>query len=92
MKRLLAILLVLNVSSATAMTDFQCVNDCTAAGYQYGLCQSRCSTDNDSKKEPPQNADPWNDAKKQKQTDYQCVSACTAKGYQYQLCESKCSY
>lgn len=24
-------------------TDFQCVNNCSAAGYQYALCQSKCS-------------------------------------------------
>ena len=24
-------------------TDFRCLSDCTAKGYQYQLCQSRCS-------------------------------------------------
>lgn len=92
MKRLLACLLLLNLSSAFAMTDYQCVNDCTKAGYQYGLCQSRCSTAPDPQETLPQNPDPWNDAQTHKQTDYQCVNDCTAKGYQYQLCQSKCSY
>ncbi len=24
-------------------TDYQCVNNCTASGYQYALCNSKCS-------------------------------------------------
>ena len=28
---------------AFAMTDYGCVSKCTAAGYQWGLCNSQCS-------------------------------------------------
>lgn len=27
----------------TKQTDYQCFQSCTQAGYQYGLCQSKCS-------------------------------------------------
>jgi hypothetical protein len=33
-----------NVTGVTQQRqDFQCFQNCTQAGYQYGLCQSRCS-------------------------------------------------
>ena len=93
MKRLLACLLLFNLSGAFAVTDYQCVNDCTARGHQYQFCTSQCSTGEAQPPQTlPQNPDPWNDAQKHTQTDYQCMNACTAKGYQYQLCQSKCSY
>jgi hypothetical protein len=66
-----------------AGTDFSCVNDCTAKGYMYGLCQQRCSFgSNDSTFELP----------KPKQTDFQCVNQCTSQGMMYQLCQERCSY
>lgn len=30
-------------ATAVKQTDFQCMNNCTASGYQYGLCQSKCT-------------------------------------------------
>ena len=88
---LLLILLIAPISaSAFQQTDYQCVNQCTSAGNQYGLCVARCSWDNSQQQQQQQ--EPTYQAPKIKQTDYQCVSNCTNKGYQYGLCVDRCSY
>jgi hypothetical protein len=69
-------------TSSPAVTDYQCLNDCTAAGYMYQLCQSRCSY------EPsPNYGEPSSN-----RTDYQCLNDCTAKGHQYAYCKQACAY
>jgi len=86
----LLLVLLFAASDASALTDYKCVNDCTAQGLQYGLCQSRCTTTN--------NQNGYNNQQQQnrviqpKRTDYQCVSNCTQAGYMYNLCVDKCSY
>jgi len=42
-KLILAALLAMASLDAIAMTDYMCVNDCIAKGYQYGLCVKMCS-------------------------------------------------
>jgi hypothetical protein len=67
-------------------TDFNCVNNCTRQGYQYALCQSKCSYPDPGVAQPPA----FNGGVHG--TDFQCVSRCTSSGYQYQLCMNRCSY
>lgn len=67
-----------------ASTDYQCVSDCSQKGYQYQLCVSKCSFDN--------NYQTFGNSNLTKQTDYQCVNQCSQKGYQYGYCQSICSY
>lgn len=74
---------------AFPQTDFQCVNNCTAQGNQYGLCQARCTWDSSPQQEQQQ---PVYQAPQMKQTDFQCVNKCTSAGYQYGLCMDRCSY
>lgn len=70
----------------TLGTDFNCVNDCTRQGYQYALCQSKCSyPDPGAVRAPAFNGGMHG-------TDFQCVNKCTSSGYQYQLCVNRCSY
>lgn len=71
---------------AFPQTDYQCVNNCTAQGNQYGLCKARCTWDNSPQPQPTYQAPQI------KQTDYQCVNKCTSAGYQYGLCVDRCSY
>lgn len=78
--RMLIVLLLF--SSAAQALDFKCFEDCTAKGYQYGLCQSRC--DEQPKPEPVTYQTP-------KQTDFLCVNDCTGAGYSLLLCQNKCS-
>lgn len=66
-------------SPAHAITDYQCVNDCTQRGYLYSVCVSQCSTDDDRRQPGPH------------QTDYQCVNDCTSQGYLYSVCVDRCS-
>lgn len=68
-----------------AQTDYQCVSDCTSKGYQYNLCNNKCSFNED-------NSFTLKPLEQQKQTDYQCVTDCTNKGYQYNLCTERCSF
>lgn len=70
----------------TLGTDFRCVNDCTSKGYQYALCQSKCSYPDPIVARPPTNYAGIHG------TDFQCVGNCTRNGYQYQLCLNRCSY
>lgn len=90
-------LLIASISAyAFPQTDYQCVNNCTSQGYQYGLCLSRCTWDNSPQPQPqpqPQmQPQPQFQAPKIKQTDYMCVNKCTSQGYQYGLCVDRCSY
>lgn len=79
------ILMILMVSSgAQAGIDYSCQNDCLAQGTQYGLCQKRCSYEDNAWSQPAQ--------QQFKQTDYQCVNACTAKGRMYNYCKQQCEY
>lgn len=78
--KLLYVAVMLAGTNAFALTDYTCVSNCTADGTLYGLCISRCST-NDSMQAP-----------KIKQTDYTCVSKCTSSGLMYGLCIDKCSF
>jgi hypothetical protein len=64
-------------------TDFGCVGNCTAKGYQYAYCLSQCSY-GDSAPQPGNSGIHG--------TDYKCVNDCTQKGYQYNLCKERCSY
>jgi hypothetical protein len=68
-------------------TDYQCVNNCTQAGYLYSLCVSKCSYP-----DPGQQYVPPAFSGGVHGTDYRCVSNCTSQGYQYALCQSRCSY
>jgi hypothetical protein len=77
-------------SARTYGTDFQCVNDCTRAGYQYNLCYSKCSYPSPGQN-PPGYGSPAPGGGVHG-TDYQCVGRCTQQGYQYPLCVSRCSY
>lgn len=81
--KLLFVLMLFTGSIATADTDYTCLNQCTAAGNQYGLCQSKCSYT------PSTGFGSFSD---NKQTDYQCVSRCTQGGSLYNFCVDKCSY
>jgi hypothetical protein len=86
MKNTLLSLLLMSVPIyGSTATDYQCVNDCTAKGYMYNLCQQQCSYDSSPQVYTPRN-------NQIKQTDYQCVNDCTQKGYQYTFCQSRCSY
>lgn len=38
--------LLMTATTAMATTDYTCVNDCSARGYQYNLCVSKCSYNN----------------------------------------------
>jgi hypothetical protein len=67
-------------------TDYQCVSNCTAAGYQYALCKSKCSYPDPGQQQPPSSSVTPHGV------DYQCVSDCTSKGYLYAYCKSRCSY
>jgi hypothetical protein len=74
--------------SHTLGTDYKCVTDCTSQGYQYALCQARCSYPDSvapSPYSPPAQVRPHG-------TDFQCVNSCTQQGYQYAFCHAKCSY
>ena len=71
--------------NAFSQTDYQCVNDCTTQGYQYGLCTDRCTINDSNQFNSPQ-------IQPAKQIDYQCVNDCSAKGYQYNLCTNRCSF
>jgi hypothetical protein len=74
------------ISARALGTDYQCVSNCTAAGYLYPLCMSKCSYPDPVQQQPP----PASIAPRG--TDYQCVSDCTSKGYLYAYCKSRCSY
>lgn len=77
-----------SIRAQTLGTDFKCMGDCTRAGYQYGLCQARCSYPDPvapAPYSPPAQIRPHG-------TDYQCVNNCTQHGYQYAYCNAKCSY
>lgn len=79
-------------TSALAITDFTCVSNCQSQGYQYGLCKSRCSTDDENR--PARNNFDLNSAQpnKIKQTDFNCVNACTNGGTMWAVCKDRCSY
>jgi len=77
MKKLTLILSIILSGNALAATDYTCVNRCSANGYQYGYCQSKCS---------------YNSGYSSGQTDYTCVNRCTANGYLYGYCQQACSY
>lgn len=81
MKNIILVCFMLITTNAFAMTDYQCVNDCTAQGYLYTYCTKKCSYNDGS-----------NNLYKQKQVDYKCVNDCTRQGYQYQYCTNICSY
>lgn len=79
MRNIIVLLFLLLTNNAFALTDYQCVNDCTARGYMYNYCTEKCSYGD---------REPF----KIKQTDYKCVNDCTRQGYQYQYCTNICSY
>lgn len=60
------------------VTDFSCVNHCTAQGFAYGLCQSKCSG---STSLPAG-----------RQMDFNCLNRCRSTGTMYSVCADKCSY
>lgn len=68
--------------SASAATDYTCLNRCTSSGSLYQFCQEKCSYDTTPAPAPPSIP----------RTDYQCMSDCSAKGYQFQYCKSRCSF
>ena len=37
------VLLLAGTAYAYCQTDYQCMNNCTAKGYQWGYCKSMCS-------------------------------------------------
>lgn len=77
MKKITLILTVILSGNALAGTDYTCVNRCSANGYQYQYCQSKCS---------------YNDNWGSSNIDYTCQNRCTANGYMYQYCQQACSY
>lgn len=81
-------ILALLATPAMALTDYQCVNDCTAKGYLYGLCVDRCTV----QQAPIQQQQAIQASPPIQRTDYQCLNRCTQAGYQYGLCKAKCSY
>lgn len=89
MKRLVFILLFLQSQLAFAVTDFTCLTNCTAQGYLYGFCQSRCTVDTTPQ---PINFETYNTPVRTTTTDFQCLGDCISHGYLYQLCKNKCSY
>ena len=78
MKLLIATVLVLVSSHASALTDFKCESDCMGAGSGYNFCHDRCTV-------------PDNNFGTIKQVDYPCMNRCSADGYQYNFCQNKCS-
>lgn len=82
MRTLVILVGLLASGSAFALTDYNCVNSCTAEGNMYNFCVSKCSYDSPA----PSRAGP------PKQTDYGCVNRCTAKGNMYSYCVQECSY
>lgn len=89
MKALVLILCLAFSSSAFAkLTDYQCVNDCTAEGSLHSTCVERCSTKNGETAvfditKPRSNG--------MKFTDFVCVNKCTANGYVYTVCKDQCT-
>lgn len=86
MNKYLLMIALLLPGIVNAQTDYQCVNDCTAKGYQYGYCNSKCSFNDQPQVYQPAQIQTI------KQIDYACVNDCTKKGYQYQFCTSRCSF
>lgn len=80
MKKLAIGLLLLSLQ-AVALTDFACVSRCTATGQSYGLCQTRCSANDEVGQAAPIRT-----------TDYVCMNQCTAGGNMLQVCQARCSY
>lgn len=66
--------------SASAATDYQCVNNCTSSGSLYQFCVEKCTYDATPAPAPAP------------RIDYQCMNDCTDKGYLYGYCKSRCSY
>lgn len=92
MLKVMFVLFVLVIASAAhAGTDYQCVNDCTAKGYMYNYCTSRCSYDNNPYQQQQQPSNPYQ-VTPIPQTDFKCLNDCTNKGYMYSLCKERCSY
>jgi hypothetical protein len=91
MKHIGALLFAIAIlaTPAIAGTDYTCVSDCTAKGYMYNYCTSRCSYDDNSR------GSSWGEEsrprRQQPQTDYSCMSDCTSR-YMYDYCKQKCSY
>jgi len=86
---LTAVLLGL-ASAAHAKLDYTCYQDCTAKGYVYLYCQSRCSYEE---------VDPYayNNQntyalEARPQIDYKCYQDCTNKNYEDGYCKQECSY
>jgi hypothetical protein len=79
MKKILIVIVAMLASNvAYSATDYKCMGDCQAQGYQYGYCQSVCSYSNT----PSYGGS----------TDYTCMSNCQSQGYMYNYCQSACSY
>jgi hypothetical protein len=59
MKRILVLMLFCYSAASKAGLDDACVNECTSKGYQYYLCESRCSnSDNSQVMQPEQLSQP----------------------------------
>lgn len=71
------------IGTASATTDYTCLNDCVASGYRRPLCVSKCSYDSGGGYQQPTQI---------KQTDYTCLNDCQNAGYRRPLCVEKCSY
>lgn len=83
MKKLILAALLCASMPAFADVDYKCVTDCANKGYQYQLCQQRCTYVPPGEQRQPQ---------RPQQVDYQCITNCTKQGYQYPLCEQRCAY
>lgn len=66
--------LIVFASSASAATDYQCVNDCTGKGYMYQYCTSICSYDSSPQQIQPQQQAPTYQPQRIPQTDFQCLN------------------
>lgn len=65
--------------------DYQCLNDCQAAGYLYRFCKEKCSFGADDGFAPQSPIPP-------RRIDYRCQTDCLGQGYRLQYCQELCSY
>ena len=91
MKRALigAVLALMFTAGAVAaqQIDYQCLSDCTAAGYLYRFCKEKCSFDNTGGSVFPSPI-----PQPAPRIDYNCQADCLGKGYRLQFCQQQCSY
>lgn len=86
MKYLFIFMFIILLSTTLyANTDYNCMSDCSEAGYMYSFCKDKCSYN------PKNYYDSFKYDSNTKK-DYGCMSDCSKKGYMYQYCSELCSY